>query len=167
MAKHSIIDIEFLRKHVKIDEAYDDSLLISYAEAALGHATDVTGKSFVRTSVKELLLVRKGCAMLKRSANGNVQIYDTTRKVRVPHSAYDVLDDVIVFDSLYLCEIVDFEIVVEYTTGPKCMDELDPRILQGVWLYVAHAYENRGDMKADWRDSGALAEWKPLRNVRI
>lgn len=170
--KQSLIDIQLLRDHVKTDEKIDDRLLISYAESAFRHAENFTGIALTRRTQTELVNVRKGCGTLAYEPTGSISAYIYTD--RVPHNAYSILGKNLVFVKDFLCEYGDcFEMMIEYTIGPKCSDDIHPSIIQGVLLYVAHAFENRGDMEDrehanSWLEySGALAEWKPLRTISI
>lgn len=156
-----------VRQHLAFDESYNDPLLAHYIFSGIALAERYSG---TRTSVEKIEYAdRLSAAMTLRARHKDldessikVQAMVNGRWAPVPFWAHG---DVITLDSCNPGDLIPGSPVrLSYCIG-ECSIEAwmnkYPDLVQGILVFVAHAYENAGDAPNNWAtESGALVYWK-------
>lgn len=165
--------LELIKKHIKLDESFDDDLVQCYIDAAIERAEQYTGIALKKRNVKEQIEVFKGKGTMAYEPNGSMLVHGIEYNGRVPSSAYTIIGKDIYFDRAFSCEVGTdcFSLYLDYTAGPSCNEDIPKGIFIGIARYVSFQYEHRGDADGStsrgtaFFESGALAEWKPYKDL--
>lgn len=156
-----------VRQHLAFDESYNDPLLAHYIFAGISLAERYSG---TRASVEKISYAdRLSAAMTLRLRHKNLR-EDTIKVLAMADGQWRPVpfffdgDAVLVDHCAFGGLTAGSPVRVNYCIGEDGMEAWmmkHPDLVQGILVFVAHAYENAGDAPSDWASqSGALVYWK-------